>query len=52
MSLYYPDWNNTEDRQRYDEIISKKNKNLTAKEREFQITMYHMEEFACGLDGD
>ena len=53
MSLDKPNWNNTQDRALYNELFygNKNYEELTEEEEEFCKTMYHMEEFACGLDG-
>lgn len=52
MTLKTPDWSNRTDRQLYDELFYKKNHDeLTEEEQSFVTTMYHLEEFACGLDG-
>ena len=53
MSLEHPNWNSSDDRRLYEELFYKKSKKeLTQKEEDFITRMYHMEEFACGLDGD
>ena len=54
MSLESPNWYDYNDRKLYDELFytRKENKILTEQEEEFCKTMYHYEEFACGLDGD
>lgn len=52
MSLTQPKWN-TEDRQLYEKLFYQKmDRELTEKEEDFVRAMYHLEEFACGLDGD
>ena len=52
MSLHRPNWDDMYDRDLYDKLWQKGPKNWSDEEREFVITMYHMEEYACGLDGD
>ena len=54
MSLESPNYNNSEDRALYDKLFYHNNdgKPLTEQEEEFCKSMYHMEEVACGLDGD
>ena len=54
MSLEHPNYYNRADRELYDKLFYKDNggKPLREQEERFCITMYHMEEFACGLDGD
>lgn len=53
MSLERPNWNNMADRALYDKLFYSDNdgKPLTEQEEEFCKTMYHFEEYACGLDG-
>lgn len=53
MSLLKVNWNDKKDRSLYNELFygNKKSEDLTEKEREFCTTMYHLEEFAAGLDG-
>lgn len=46
------DWSNRQHRELYEKLERKPDNELTEEERRFCITMYHMEEFACGLDGD
>lgn len=55
MSLEHPSYCNSEDRQLYDKLFynnKSKLENLTEEEQDFCKTMYHFEEYACGLDGD
>lgn len=52
MSLEKPNWNDYHDRALYDELFyNKVDRELTKQEEEFCKTMYHFEEYACGLDG-
>ena len=51
MSLEKPNWNSSEDRKLYDELFYRQAKPLTEQEEKFCKTMYHFEEFECGLDG-
>ena len=55
MSLEHPSYCNSEDRQLYDKLFynnKSKLENLTEEEQDFCKTMYHFEEYVCGLDGD
>ena len=54
MSLERPNWGDWQDRMLYDELFYHNNhgKPLTELEERFCTTMYHYEEYACGLDGD
>ena len=54
MSLTRPDYNSRDDRILYDELFYHDNsdKVLTQQEKDFITSMYHQEEFMCGLDGD
>lgn len=52
MSLERPNWNDRHDMELYDKLFYHQSKPLTEQEKEFCTTMYHMEEYACGLDGD
>jgi hypothetical protein len=54
MSLKNPDWFNRQDRELYEQLFYMRNDGhkMNEEEWEFCKTMYHMEEFACGLDGD
>ena len=54
MSLKQPNWNDKKDRALYDELFYGKTKyeDLTKEQQEFCKTMYHFEEYVCGLDGD
>jgi hypothetical protein len=53
MSLKNPDWNNRQDRLLYKKLFyHPMNRELTEQEEYFCRIMYHLEEFACGLDGD
>jgi hypothetical protein len=40
-----PDWNNPDDRKKYEEIWNKKDAERTEEENRFLIEMYHQEEF-------
>ena len=52
MSLEHPSWT-WNDFQLYKELFySNIGRELTEEEEEFCKTMYHLEEYACGLDGD
>ena len=52
MSLEKPNWNDRQDRLLYDKLFYQPiDRELTEQEEKFCKTMYHMEEFACGLDG-
>ena len=52
MSLERPNWYDMQDRLLYDKLFYHKlDRELTEQEEEFCKTMYHMEEYACGLDG-
>ena len=52
MSLENPQWV-FDDIQLYNKLFYQKSyEELTEQEKEFCKTMYHMEEYACGLDGD
>ena len=46
-----PNRYNRQHRDLYDKLERKSDSELTEEERRFCITMYHMEEYACGLDG-
>ena len=50
MSLESPNYYS--DRVLYQELLGKPNEKLTEQEKEFIKDMYHMEEYAIGLDGD
>lgn len=54
MSLETPNWYDYRDRDLFDKLFYKNNNGipLTPKQEEFCTTMYHMEEYASGLDGD
>lgn len=54
MSLKNPSWFDRDDRELYEQLFYMKGNgyNMTEEESSFCSTMYHMEEFACGLDGD
>lgn len=53
MSLEKPNYLSRDDRMLYDELFYHDNeRELTQKEKDFCKSMYHQEEFACGLDGD
>lgn len=46
MCLKNPNWFNSDDRERYQRLIEKSFKReLTSKEKDFYISMYHQEEF-------
>ena len=48
-----PDWNNRQHRDLYNKLFYQKiDRPLTVEEKKFCSTMYHLEEYACGLDGD
>ena len=48
-----PQWNNSQHRGLYDKLFYRDiDRELTDEEEHFVKTMYHMEEYACGLDGD
>ena len=53
MTLEKPNWNDYHDRLLYNQlscyILDRK---LTEQEEKFCKTMYHFEEFDCGLDGN
>ena len=51
MSLDKPDWHDVKDRELYEQLFYHQTELLTEQEEEFCKTMYHLEEFACGLDG-
>ena len=46
------DWNDKECREKYKALMNRNPKTLNEKEKEFVVDMYHLEEFACGMDGD
>lgn len=47
-----PDWGNRAHRDLYDKLFYRNGgRQLTQAENEFCKTMYHLEEYACGLDG-
>ncbi len=53
MSLKNPNWNDSSDRALYNRLFYYSNgEELTPDEENFVKTMYHYEEYACGLDGD
>lgn len=52
MSLERPDFNSYADKVLYDNLLCKNSEELNEVEKDFIKTMYHFEEFACGLDGD
>lgn len=45
------DWNNPAHRELYDKLFYHGDRKLTEEENDFCKQMYHMEEYACGLDG-
>ena len=53
MSLKNPNWNDRKDRATYDELFYGKTEyeDLTDEQQDFCKKMYHLEEFASGLDG-
>lgn len=51
MTLEKPNWNDQIDRKTYYQLFYQKSEPLTEQEEEFCKTMYHFEEYACGLDG-
>ena len=54
MSLDQPDFNSSEDQKLYNILFYQNNfgRPLTEQEKQFVTKMYHMEEYASGLDGD
>lgn len=53
MSLEHPNFFNSQDRQLYYELERQVGtREFTKEEDKFFKTMYHMEEFDAGLDGD
>lgn len=54
MSITHPNYYDRADRELYNQLFyfKKNGEKLSDEEWEFCKTMYHMEEFACGLDGD
>lgn len=54
MSLKNPNWYDRQDRELYDKLFAfaSNGHDMSEEEWEFCKTMYHMEEYACGLDGD
>ena len=53
MSLEHPNYYNSQDRQRYEQLVNESFKReLSERERNFVTSMYHQEEFDVGLDGD
>lgn len=54
MSLAHPNYYDSADRELYHQLFyfNQNDEELTKEEWDFCKTMYHMEEFACGLDGD
>lgn len=54
MSIESPNYYNRNDRELYDKLFYHNNNGvpLTEQQERFCITMYHMEEYACGLGGD
>lgn len=51
MSLKNPNWFDRQDRELYEKLFNI-GYDMNEEEWAFFKTMYHMEEFACGLDGD
>ena len=52
MSLKKINYNNLADKELYNKLFYKeKYDDLSDDEKDFVKTMYHMEEYACGLDG-
>ena len=52
MSIESPNYYNSKDRAFYRELGNLPYEILTEAQRRFIYTMYHMEECACGLDGN
>lgn len=52
MSIESPNYYNSYDRALFNELEKLPYEALTEEKRKFFHTMYHMEEYACGLDGD
>ena len=52
MSTESPNYYNSHDRELFYELEKMPYETLTEEQRKFFNTMYHMEEYACGLDGD
>ena len=52
MSIESPNYYNSHDRALFYELEKMPYETLTEEQRKFFNTMYHMEEYACGLDGD
>lgn len=54
MSLKNPNWYDRNDRELYEQLfyMSSNGYNMGEEESNFCIAMYHMEEYANGLDGD
>lgn len=52
MSFEVPNYYDWADRELYEKLIVKDDDKLTQEERRFVNTIYHQEEYACGLDGD
>ena len=54
MSLKNPNWFDRQDRELYEQLfyMGSNGYDMNEDEWEFCKTMYHMEEYACGLDGD
>jgi hypothetical protein len=54
MSLKNPNWFDRQDRESYEQLFYMRSNgnDMSEDEWEFCKTMYHMEEYACGLDGD
>ena len=52
MSLKNPSWTDKQDKKLYDELFYNSDySTLSDDEQDFCKTMYHLEEFATGLDG-
>lgn len=54
MSLKNPNWFDRQDRELYEQLFYMRSNEYKMNEEEWEFckTMYHMEEYACGLDGD
>ena len=52
MSIESPNYYDFHDRALFNELEKLPYEVLTTEQRKFFHTMYHMEEYACGLDGD
>ena len=50
MNLDCPSWYNYQDRATFNELMRKKDEELSEQEKWFCRTMYHLMEVACGVD--